>query len=1064
MSSETAIKPFIYGSIPDLRELPPGAMLHLRTGTITQCREYASTVPPYPDYPDTQVWNPGQLARDGFIFGGWSTRPFGIPIYLVTHAMENITLYPVWRTPDGDWELNCDEPDPPPRERLDTTTHTVRFTLSRRDRMRFGGSLPDTLRVAYGSELDLVNYGSDAMTMPGRTFAGWSVSPLHSEIVPRVCVVGDLTLYAVFYTVRLPMDKPPTHGVTFVSGVDRLTIPFNHSSVLRVSGYVPPGIVLQSTGKNWQFAGWVESPLEEDRLSYNAKPSQLPFQVKVSKNTTLYTAWNLPLNCTGTINDPDDEPPILEPPPELLPCEVSFQLEARHGPRVTRRLPETREITFQVLREMLQTPLVDGVFHFDQQFPLEVPELYANRPWLKNKQTYGEDPHIPEYEKLELLVDNSVDGNPAHIWFVPTGGLTSSGAPAVFDWDIWIDYRYVGRYTGTGGLRTRGIELDLSRVMREMATGVRATPRYVRLNREDPVQVDVRVTADGVWNCVLFYVHMTSAGTVFSSGLGLYEEFLSVTGLSEVNYGNKTLRVGNSKTPIMDDRLLQGFVFWPAGRKIYECAVEMVLLDFVDPALYGTPLLLNRTWIDVEYGCAPPTFKAIVGQVERVIDSSLSEEARCVLDAVVRDVLVPRPVVPPEEQLSTVVSVGSRFFVKDVMFGCAPPALKVVTSQVPLRNRAIPLSDRAKEELRCQPYTPGDTAKIIIRPHWKAPRFHGWLRAFGFHRDSAELWNTKENKDKLLQVDMRITPLMFCDTSTNAGHYCMRYLFYGCRKLQLGSSFTFHNGWENVREVGNEFMAHAFRDCKSLDGFPVNYVEPQGLVIAGNDFKAHRCHGCSALSNLGTVLSPSPRLAVIGHGFEIFEYSDCEKLAVLPHDYTEPATLIGNRPFDFQMGKFRNCRTLRTLPDRFTESVLVETGDNYLAYKYQNSGLTFLPCRYSSPYALTYAGTNCQTAMFDGCARLRSLPETYTEIAPGIIGNNFIKYKFRECSQLAVPDGYLFPNLGTDVNKPGVFEKTFPHSTGDAERIVNGNAAPSTPRQTFGPGFTGLNNLHPNWQ
>ena len=78
---------------------------------------------------------------------------------------------------------------------------------------------------------------------------------------------------------------------------------------------------------------------------------------------------------------------------------------------------------------------MDGVFRFRQQFLEYLPPVHLNRGVYKDKQTFCEVPYVSENEQLTLVVDNS-DG----IFVVPTGGLSSSGAPCLFDWDIWVDY------------------------------------------------------------------------------------------------------------------------------------------------------------------------------------------------------------------------------------------------------------------------------------------------------------------------------------------------------------------------------------------------------------------------------------------------------------------------------------------------------------------------------------------------------------------------------------------------------------------------------------------------
>jgi hypothetical protein len=321
----------------------------------------------------------------------------------------------------------------------------------------------------------------------------------------------------------------------------------------------------------------------------------------------------------------------------------------------------------------------------------------------------------------------------------------------------------------------------------------------------------------------------------------------------------------------------------------------------------------------------------------------------------------------------------------------------LTASPVKINHRKSVFTEEAKAALKCIPYEPGPTSKIIIRPHFRTARFYGWLRAFAFPPGSAEAWNKQKNKDKLREASMTITPSMFCDSRNDAGDYCMRYLFYGCRNLKLGSVFHFTEDWDAVTRAGHDFMVKAFYGCEALDQFPADYKEPQALKTVGNNFKAYKCFGCRNLENIGLSNTEPPLLTAAGYGFESFEYGICEKLLLLPEMYTEPKQLISDTLYDFQFGKFKGCTRLRTLPDNYRETEIVTAGDNYLAYKFAESGLEFLPGGYTESLALTFVKNNCHTGKFAGCTHLAALPVNYIEINPVSSGTNFLKWKFRDC-------------------------------------------------------------------
>jgi len=207
-----------------------------------------------------------------------------------------------------------------------------------------------------------------------------------------------------------------------------------------------------------------------------------------------------------------------------------------------------------------------------------------------------------------------------------------------------------------------------------------------------------------------------------------------------------------------------------------------------------------------------------------------------------------------------------------------------------------------------------------------------------------------------------------------------------------------------------------------LNGFPLNYKEPQGFTSVGDQFKAYKCYGCTGLRNIGVSNTVPPYLLHVGHAFEAFEYYGCEKLLVLPDWYKETPQLISDNLYDYQLCKFAGCHSLRTLPDGYHETDVVSVGDNYLAYKFTGSGLEFLPPRYTESPALTFVGNNCQVGKFKECTRLMGLPVNYREVNPVSIGNNFLKWKFKNCD-MTVNSTYQLPNV--DRNQQGVFEEMF---------------------------------------
>jgi hypothetical protein len=204
---------------------------------------------------------------DGKIFLGWSTELMGkiLDEYEVYHG---VTFY-------AQFQLDLRY----------SRFHTVTFAVAGNGGRQFFGRVPDPITVKYGSELDLVGYGDDMMLAYGLYFAGWSTDPNFQVPVPRIVVVTDVMLYAVWYTAKLPSSKPGQHTIAFGSGM-RLTL--GHSSVLRLRGFNPDGLAHM----NYEFLGWNTFPSATEPL----------FHLVVREETFLFPVWRkrsqeAPPNC-----------------------------------------------------------------------------------------------------------------------------------------------------------------------------------------------------------------------------------------------------------------------------------------------------------------------------------------------------------------------------------------------------------------------------------------------------------------------------------------------------------------------------------------------------------------------------------------------------------------------------------------------------------------------------------------------------------------------------------------------------------------------------------------------
>lgn len=189
----------------------------------------------------------------------------------------------------------------------DSRFHTVTFTVAGNSGRQFFGQVPDPITVKYGSELDLIGYGDERMLAYGLYFAGWSTDPNFQVPVPRIVVAADITLYAVWYTARLPYSKPSQYTIAFGNG-SRLTL--NRSSLLRLIGFNPDS--LRHTG--YEFVGWNVLPSAAESL----------FHLIVREDTLLFPVWRkrsreAPLHCG--CGHYIVESPSIDTPNDVFTCD-----------------------------------------------------------------------------------------------------------------------------------------------------------------------------------------------------------------------------------------------------------------------------------------------------------------------------------------------------------------------------------------------------------------------------------------------------------------------------------------------------------------------------------------------------------------------------------------------------------------------------------------------------------------------------------------------------------------------------------------------------------------------
>jgi len=146
-----------------------------------------------------------------------------------------------------------------------------------------------------------VGYGDEEMRAHGLSFAGWSTEATFQRVVPRVVLLHNITVFAVFYTARIPYAKPQPCSVTFTLGDEPpVTLNVNASSVIRLQGFQPVHSVNRRRS-NWQVVSWSDS----EQFLVEASHKDYPFHRIVMQDTNLFPVWNRVLS--SSIFHPDCE-------------------------------------------------------------------------------------------------------------------------------------------------------------------------------------------------------------------------------------------------------------------------------------------------------------------------------------------------------------------------------------------------------------------------------------------------------------------------------------------------------------------------------------------------------------------------------------------------------------------------------------------------------------------------------------------------------------------------------------------------------------------------------------
>jgi uncharacterized repeat protein (TIGR02543 family) len=205
----------------------------------------------------------GDLARDGYTFGGWNTNAEGTGIDYAAGASYtptgNITLYAKW----------------------DAVTYTVTFSGNG----NAGGTVPSAQTVNAGTNITLPVQGD--LARDGYTFGGWNTNAEGTGIDyaagASYTPTGNITLYAKWNAIQYTVTFNSNEG----SSVSSQTV---DSGATADEPSPPP------TRSGYDFYGW---------YSDSALTVPYTFNTPVIKNITLYAKWRFSVSGHIYLDGPD---------------------------------------------------------------------------------------------------------------------------------------------------------------------------------------------------------------------------------------------------------------------------------------------------------------------------------------------------------------------------------------------------------------------------------------------------------------------------------------------------------------------------------------------------------------------------------------------------------------------------------------------------------------------------------------------------------------------------------------------------------------------------------------
>ena len=140
------------------------------SGTVPQVKNVVdgSTV-------ELQNYNPGNLAKEGYVFLGWNTNASATTPLTDITITSNTTVYAVWQNKP-----------------------IIYYTLTYDGNGATSGTVPEVKNVVEGSKVELENYNPGNLEKEGYLFLGWNTDASAASPLTDITITSNTTVYAIW--------------------------------------------------------------------------------------------------------------------------------------------------------------------------------------------------------------------------------------------------------------------------------------------------------------------------------------------------------------------------------------------------------------------------------------------------------------------------------------------------------------------------------------------------------------------------------------------------------------------------------------------------------------------------------------------------------------------------------------------------------------------------------------------------------------------------------------------------------------------------------------------------